>query len=430
MKNFKKHTLKGGVLLGTLACTQLLQASSLTPNVTFHHQQVSANQVNVELGVENLSDTVIALEVSIVADDIKSVLDMTTKIENGYMTYQLLNMADGQEKLICYIVASDKEKPFKVNQGKLSLGQFSLQTSGKLTLDQDAISIKTIETGYQTNQYKDVEVHYTEESYVPDDVEDDNNTGGDSDIDQDQNGSTGDNNGNTESDAPTNGSTGGNTGNNNNIGNNNSVSNGNTNNSDATNNESSVPENNTQVVNFTDLEGHWAKSAIENMASRGIIKGYADGSFKPSASITRGEFATLLARAFEMKQTDSQQPFKDVASDKWYTEGITALYQMGITSGRPDGTFGVNELITNEEISTMLYRAINVLKLELTTENTLSTEFTDHTQISHYAKEAVEALRQMGIISGNPDGSFKPKSSTSRAQVAVMLERIFNRIEQ
>ena len=59
----------------------------------------------------------------------------------------------------------------------------------------------------------------------------------------------------------------------------------------------------------------------------------------------------------------------------------------------------------------------------------LNGTFTDSASISGYAKEAVEGLAKMGIIGGRPDGSFAPKSSTSRAQVAVMLERVIERIK-
>ena len=158
------------------------------------------------------------------------------------------------------------------------------------------------------------------------------------------------------------------------------------------------------------------------MAQKEIIKGYVDGSFKPNASITRAEFATLLARAFEIETTETTAPFKDVTLNKWYASPISAIYGAGITSGLPDGTFGVNKLITNEEISTLLYRCLEVKGIKLSTSE--KGAFADENAISAYAKEAVLALQAMNIVQGKPNGQFGPKETTTRAQVAVLLDRI------
>lgn len=406
MRKFKNKCLGGIAVMSVLACANLVQASTAqvaAPQVTFHHQQVSGNQVNIDLGMKNLGDEVIALEVSIVADDIKGVLQLNSKVENSYTTYQLLTQEDDKEKLSFYVVSEDKSVPFVTSEGKLSALSLSLQTSGKLTLDEDKTSVKVIEKGYITKNYEQAELIYTETAYKPsEDTNAGNNNSSDEEESDSSNNSTG-NNGTT---------------------NNNGVNNENTN-TDNNNGNADDTQDSSNDVNFTDLENHWAKSAIMNMASKGIIKGYADGSFKPNASITRGEFATLLARAFSLDKVSEVNPFKDVAADKWYTDSILALYHAGITSGRADGTFGVNAPITNEEISAMLYRAITVLNMNISEVNPSGMTFTDQDAISNYAKEAVQNLVKMGIISGQPDGSFAPKNSTSRAQVAVMLDRVF-----
>lgn len=434
MRNFKNKCLGGVAVMSVLTCANLVQASTTQvapPQVTFHHSQVSSNKVNVDLGMTNLSDEVIALEVSIVADDIQTVLAATSKVSNSYITYQLQTLQDGKEKLTLYIISDDKDTPLALQNNKLQAVSFSLQTGGKLTLDETQTMIKVIEKGYNTQTYNAVDLVYTEDAYKP--STDTGNTGG--------NNNSGSNNNNS-------GSNNGNNNGNNNIGNNNNnvddddddannSNNNTTNNNDSTNdkdtnNDVNEEINNTPVVeaNFTDIENHWAQSAIANMVNKGVIKGYADGTFKPNASITRGEFATLLARAFNLTSSNQNNPFADVNSEKWYADGVLALYEAGITSGRPDGTFGVNAPITNEEICAMLYRTITVLNMNIAESNTAGINFTDDAKISNYAKEAVTSLVKMGIISGQPDGSFGPKSSTSRAQVAVMLDRVFTLVSE
>ena len=47
----------------------------------------------------------------------------------------------------------------------------------------------------------------------------------------------------------------------------------------------------------SDVEGHWAEAVIESWVDAGKAGGYADGTFRPNAPVTRAEFSVLLARA-------------------------------------------------------------------------------------------------------------------------------------
>lgn len=176
-------------------------------------------------------------------------------------------------------------------------------------------------------------------------------------------------------------------------------------------------------VQFADTQGHWASEAIGKMAGRGILKGYEDGTFGPSKQITRAEFAAVVARAFGFEGTAATSPFKDAQLGKWYTEPVVNLYEKGIVTGRPDGTFGVNDSITNEEMAVMISRSLTALAVELEGERTY-VPFKDADTISSFAQDAVKELYEAGIISGMPDGTYKPKDSTTRAQVAVIMDRI------
>lgn len=375
MKKLIKNSLKGAMIMSILACGYLVQANTLEPKVTIHQKQVSSNQVNLEIGVKGLSEQVVAVEVSVVANDIKDMINMEPKVKDGYTTYQLKTLDDGQEKLTCYLVSSNQDEPFALSENQLDMAMFSLKTDGKLKFSTNDISVKVIEVGYQTKTYSQVEMLESET---------------DNESDEDN----GNNDGNQNPDNNTGG-----------------------------NDSPSKPEMKPENV-FKDVKNHWASDSIINMANKGIIKGYVDGTFRPSANITRGEFATLLARAFNIQAISGTNPFKDVLVDKWYTESILALYDAGITTGRTDGTFGVNENITNEEICAMIYRTIQVLKLNVPGINSRDIYFTDQDKISTYAKEAVAALTKVGIIQGRPDGSLRPQSTTIRAQVAVILERV------
>ena len=414
MKKWINQCVKGGIVIALLACSQLTWASTVVPKVTIHHKQASSQQVQLELGTQNIGDDIVALEVSIVADNIDEVLSVDAKIENSYTTYQLSQIDTDKEKLVCYVVSNNKQVPLQLTEeDKLSIATFDLKTGGKLELDSNMFSIKLIKQGYLTASYENVEMVYSESGSNESDGNDSTNN------ESGSNGSDGNDSNNNESGS--NGS-GGNDSNNNESGSNGSGGND-SNNNESESNDSGDSEQD-QNISLSDVEGHWANDAIKNMVKKGVIKGYVDGTFKPNASITRGEFAALLARTFKLERIGQNYPFIDVLEDKWYTDSIVALYELGITKGRQDSTFGVNEWITNEEICTMLNRTITVLQLKLVETNPSGITFTDNHQISSYAKQAVHALTKLGVVVGRPDGSFGPQASTIRAQVAVMLERL------
>lgn len=181
-------------------------------------------------------------------------------------------------------------------------------------------------------------------------------------------------------------------------------------------------------IQFTDTKAHWASESIGRMAGRGILKGYEDGTFGPSKQITRAEFSAVVARAFGFEGSGAASPFKDAELGKWYTEPVVSLYEKGIVTGRPDGTFGVNDSITNQEMAVMISRSLKTLGVELEAERSY-VPFKDADTISSFAQDAVKELYEAGIISGMPDGTYQPKGSTTRAQVAVIMDRILTMME-
>ena len=165
------------------------------------------------------------------------------------------------------------------------------------------------------------------------------------------------------------------------------------------------------------------------MARLGFIKGYEDGSFKPNRTMTRGEFVVLLARTLNVPASSELAPLSDVESGKWYTNAINGLYKLGVITGLPDGTFGVNEPITNEQLCTMLYRALLAFNVNPSLNNLQDITFIDSEHISKYAMEAVAMLQDRKIINGGPDGKFMPKTGAMRAQAVLIMDRVLTNIK-
>ena len=184
-----------------------------------------------------------------------------------------------------------------------------------------------------------------------------------------------------------------------------------------------MPSNTDQNDNnsFDDIESvSWAKEAIAALNKKNIISGVGDGKFEPNRAVSREEFLAMLVRASGLTAKQGEVVFDDVAKDAWYYEAVKVAYTNGITSGVSDNLFGVGQKITREDMAVMTDR---VFGEKLSLENSQTT-FSDFANVSDYAKESITRLCENGIISGMEDGTFAPKSETTRAQAAVVLYRV------
>ncbi len=174
---------------------------------------------------------------------------------------------------------------------------------------------------------------------------------------------------------------------------------------------------------FTDTVGHWAEDSISRMADKGIVKG--DGaSFRPDASITRAELITMVVRALGLTISGTDTGFEDVAADSWYASYIKAALESGLIS--KDSVFRPNDLVTREEMAKILAGANANLKGEEFKAPEGELSFADSAAISGWAKPYILYASQNGLMNGMEDGSFAPKASGTRAQVATVLDRILS----
>lgn len=175
-------------------------------------------------------------------------------------------------------------------------------------------------------------------------------------------------------------------------------------------------------VHFADVTD-WSQAAVETLAARGIVQGTGEGRFEPGRSITRAEFVKLIMSVLGGADKGEASAFTDVSADDWYSDAVGAAKRLGIVQGRKDGSFGGTETITREEMAVMAYRAI---RLEATKKmvSSQSEHFNDAAQIGSYAREAVDALQQSGIMQGYKDGSYRPRMQSTRAEAATVVYRM------
>lgn len=174
---------------------------------------------------------------------------------------------------------------------------------------------------------------------------------------------------------------------------------------------------------FNDLIGFdWAKDDINSLCEKGVISKSDDKKFRPQDSITREEFVKLLISALYGDIYSAGVSFTDAEPSAWYMSYISKAYSEGIVTGKTDGSFGIGENITREDMAVMAMRALEKSGKELSQSGNAS--FYDSEDISDYAKSSVNAFAQNGIINGMGDGSFMPKGFATRAQAAKIISRI------
>lgn len=178
------------------------------------------------------------------------------------------------------------------------------------------------------------------------------------------------------------------------------------------------------TVSFKDIAGvAWAKKSIESLAAKGIVAGVGNDSFKPNQKVTRAEFLKMLMYAFDLTSADAAANFRDVEQGSWYYESVASAQKLGIIEGKADGSFGVNDQITREDMAVMAYRLAKHQQLQLSGQAG-SVPFTDKQAIAAYALEATGALQSAGIIQGLGEGRFGPKGQATRAEAAVIIDRL------
>ena len=109
---------------------------------------------------------------------------------------------------------------------------------------------------------------------------------------------------------------------------------------------------------FTDVaEDSWYNDAVSTLSRMGIVNGYADGSFKPDAQISRAEFTAIATRFFS-HTADYKGAFNDVAASSWYADYVQAAVDMSLVDGYPDGGFHPDSSITRAEAVTIVNRVL------------------------------------------------------------------------
>ena len=166
-------------------------------------------------------------------------------------------------------------------------------------------------------------------------------------------------------------------------------------------------------IPFTDVSSDaWYYNLVSQAYGKGLISGMSDIEFSPESSVTGAQLIMMLYRADD--NTVSEQP-----SGNWYDEAVDWAKEKSIISDNNGWTFDANADLTREQMMVLLYNYLQYKGNDLSALDDLSS-YTDRSEISAYAENAVKALVGKGIIEGDGE-TLRPLSSLTRAETAVIL---------
>lgn len=176
-------------------------------------------------------------------------------------------------------------------------------------------------------------------------------------------------------------------------------------------------------LRFPDVKrSAWYYGYVENAAESGLFQGDEMGYFRPQKNISRGEFVQVLFNAMAPSEYEAgSSTFTDVSDSAWYATAVAWAQESGYINGYLDGTFRPSAPITREEMCMVFYKLQGSQK----TETATGALFPDDSKISGWAREAVYACRDWGLVSGDDAGRFNPGNNTVRCEAAKVFVQYF-----
>ena len=168
---------------------------------------------------------------------------------------------------------------------------------------------------------------------------------------------------------------------------------------------------------FTDVpETNVHYDNIYNLAGRGVVSGYPDGTYQPARHLTRAEAAVILTNALGLDTSEAADPgFPDVKKGAYYFDEVAALVEYGVISGYDNGNFGPNDKLTRAQMAVLLSMAYNLYTLE-----EKETPFKDVKPGSWY-DAYVQNLYFFGVTSGISATKYGPNDFVRRDAMASFV---------
>ena len=180
------------------------------------------------------------------------------------------------------------------------------------------------------------------------------------------------------------------------------------------------------TTTFSDLEGHWAKNVVIEMAEKGVLNGFEDGTFKPNDSVTREQFAKILVETLKLTERTTNIKFVDVEDARW-SKNYIYIASKYLTGYENNGKyyFRPTEAAVREDVAVAVVQAEGLQNEK--PDYTLLNKFSDSGEISEGIKKYVAIAVKNEIMRGK-EGRFDPQGNLTRAEVSQLMYNVFQKI--
>jgi hypothetical protein len=186
-------------------------------------------------------------------------------------------------------------------------------------------------------------------------------------------------------------------------------------------------------TSFPDVKEHWARKFIESLATRKILNGYPDGSFRPNNSVTRAEFAAIITSTFnKIPKKREYIPFVDVPENHWAFSAIKKSYETVFITGFPNRLFRPKNRITRANALVSIVSGLGFTEtVERDLLNRLPEFYRDYDRIPDYAKIAMAISTKAGLVASYPDTKLlNPALAATRADISVFVYQALVYLEE
>ena len=174
--------------------------------------------------------------------------------------------------------------------------------------------------------------------------------------------------------------------------------------------------------------GAWYEEAVRYAYTHGIMEGMSATKFSPNISLTRAQAVQVLYNLEGQPVVSESATFPDLVYE-WYKPAIAWAESTGVVDGYEDGTFRPTDSITRQEFAQMLYNYAKYKGYDLTAEGDLA-QFPDSGSVADWAKVAMSWANGNALINGHDDGTLEPGGTTIRAQAASILMRFDQKLAE
>ena len=185
------------------------------------------------------------------------------------------------------------------------------------------------------------------------------------------------------------------------------------------------------VTRYVDVPATaWYAPYVEYATVNKLMSGIGNRCFSPDTVLTRGMFVTVLGQLAQIDEVAYPgTSFNDVEIGRWYAPFVEWAAQHDVVSGTGNGRFEPNAPITREQMAAILFRYTEYRGADTAGRTDLS-RFSDSAAVADYAREALAWAVSAGLLQGRSDGTLDPSGSATRAQTAVILQRLETLLEK